>query len=33
VIVRPGTAKEFLETEDIAKTLVSMIPPIKDVPF
>jgi hypothetical protein len=33
VIVRPGTAKEFLETEDLAKLLVSMIPPSEDVPF
>ncbi|MGC4087246.1 MAG: SIR2 family protein [Polyangiaceae bacterium] len=33
IIVRPGTAREFLETENLAKLLVSMIPPSKDVPF
>lgn len=33
VIVRPGTAKEFLQTEDLAKLLVCMIPPSEDVPF
>lgn len=33
VIVKPGSAKEFLETQDLAKALVSLIPPSKDVPF
>jgi hypothetical protein len=33
VVVKPGSVKEFLETEDLAKALVSMIPPSKDVPF
>ena len=33
VIVHAGSAKKFLETPDLAKLLVSLIPPSKDVPF
>jgi hypothetical protein len=33
VIVRPGSAKEFLETPSLAESLVGLIPPSKDVPF
>lgn len=33
VIVRAGSAKEFLETPDLAELLVSLIPPSPDVPF
>jgi hypothetical protein len=30
---RVGSAKEFLETPDLAQLLVSLIPPSTDVPF
>jgi SIR2-like domain len=33
VIVRAGSAKEFLETPDLAELLISFIPPSPDVPF
>ncbi len=33
VVVRGGSAKEFLETQHLAELLVSFIPPSKDVPF
>lgn len=33
VKVHPGSAKEFLETADLAESLVQLIPASKDVPF
>ena len=33
LIVQPGSAKGFLETANLAESLVSMLPPSKDVPF
>lgn len=33
VIVRPGSAKEFLETPNQAESLMGLIPPSKDAPF
>ncbi|HKD06471.1 MAG TPA: SIR2 family protein [Bryobacteraceae bacterium] len=33
LIVRPGSAKGFLETANLAESLVSVLPPSKDVPF
>ena len=33
VVVRPGSAKEFLETPELAKLLISSIPRSEDSPF
>jgi hypothetical protein len=33
VKVQPGSAKQFLETPNLAESLVKLIPPSKDVPF